>query len=99
MNKYKKVINLNQMFASEHIWIYVLILLKESGEMEEMEISKSIEKEFGLNIDEGVMDIVTYKLLKNGLIEKKDNKYKLSLKGMETLENLKKYFLLIAERL
>ena len=62
---------LKESLEIKNLWMYILKVLKERGEMHAYKISTVIEDKYGFSIGEVTSYVVLYKLAKQGFVKSK----------------------------
>ncbi len=99
----KPIKRLKRLLTSGNLWLYVLSLINASGKLYAYEIDKQIEKEFFFKPDKIMIYLVLYKLENEGLMtsefEKRRKYYKITEKGVQTLNLAREYFHILSNKL
>jgi DNA-binding PadR family transcriptional regulator len=101
----KPIARLKRLLTYGNIWLYILSLLKDKGEVYAYVLDGEIEKEFLFRPNKIMLYIVLYKLEDEGLIKAKQKTgdrrkyYAITTKGQEALKLAKEYLNNLSMRL
>ncbi|MBU0532511.1 PadR family transcriptional regulator [Candidatus Micrarchaeota archaeon] len=98
----KPIKRLKKLLTSGNLWLYILSLARQK-EIYAYELDKEIEKEFFFKPNKIMVYVVLYKIEKEGLITSEYHErrkyYKITQKGLETLDLAREYFTILSNKL
>jgi len=99
----KPLKRLEQHLTSGNLWLYILSMIKNKGNVYAYKLDEQIEKEFSFRPGRVMLYLVLYKLEGEGLITSKMKErrkyYNLTKKGRKTLESGKRYLSTLSKKL
>lgn len=103
MESAKPIRRLKTHLTRGNLWLYILSLVKNKGELYAYALDDEIDREFLFRPNKIMVYVVLYKLEGEGLISSEFRErrkyYQITKKGQETLDSAREYFRVLSEKL